>query len=71
MSLNIQTANGLLEIGGNITKEKVISAVGHEIANKEVETTVENHIKNTDVHITSNERELWTKNVENLVNLFL
>lgn len=34
MSLNIQTANGLLEIGGNVTEEKIISALGYEPADK-------------------------------------
>ena len=66
MSLNIQTATGLLEIGGNVTKEKVISALGYEPAGEEVETTVNTHTKNTDIHITADERELWTENVENL-----
>lgn len=66
MSLNIQTATGLLEIGGNVTKEKVISALGYEPANEEVETTVENHVNDTDAHVTSDERTLWNKNIENL-----
>ena len=35
MSLNIQTADGLLEIGGNVTKEKVISALGYSPADEE------------------------------------
>lgn len=35
MSLNIQTADGLLEIGGNITKEKVIFALGYSPADEE------------------------------------
>ena len=52
MSLNIQTANGLLEIGGNVTKEKVISALGYEPANK-------THISDTSLHVTSEERETW------------
>lgn len=35
MSLNIQTTNGLLEIGGKITKEKIISALGYTPADKD------------------------------------
>ena len=66
MSLNIKTATGLLEIGGKVTKEEIISALGYEPANGKIETTAENHISDTDVHITSDERELWTTNVENL-----
>ena len=66
MSLNIKTATGLLEIGGNVTKEKVISALGYEPANKEVESTVDTHTKDTDIHITTDERTLWIKNVESL-----
>ena len=66
MSINIKTSTGLLEIGGQVTKEKVISALEYVPANKEVETTVENHISDTDVHITPDERTLWTNNVENL-----
>lgn len=66
MSLNIQTSTGLLEISTKVTKDKVISALGYSPANEEIETTVDNHIKDTDAHITSDERELWTENVENL-----
>ena len=67
MSLNIQTATGLLEIGGSVTEEKIISALGYEPADKEVETTVDNHIGNTNIHITSEERTLWDKDVEDLI----
>lgn len=35
MSLNIQTADGLLEIGGKVTKEKVISALGYKPADED------------------------------------
>lgn len=66
MSLNIKTSTGLLEIGGSVTKEKVISALGYSPANEEVETTVDNHINDSDIHIASDERTLWNKNVENL-----
>ena len=66
MSLNIQTAAGLIEIGGKVTKEKVISALGYEPANKTVETAVDTHTKDTDIHIASDERTLWNRNVENL-----
>lgn len=66
MSIHVKTAAGLVEIGGSVTKEKVISALGYEPADEKVEKTVENHIKDNNVHITSSERELWTKNVENL-----
>lgn len=59
MSVNVKTANGLLEIGGKVTKEKVISALGYSPANKEVETTVDNHIKDNTSHITSEERTAW------------
>ena len=52
MSLNIQTATGLLEIGGRVTKEKVISALGYEPANK-------THAEDKTVHVTSVERETW------------
>lgn len=52
MSLNIQTATGLLEIGGNVTKEKVISALGYEPADKA-------HTEDKTVHVTSAEKETW------------
>lgn len=52
MSLNIQTATGLLEIGGNVTKEKVISALGYEPADKA-------HTTDKTVHVTSAEKETW------------
>lgn len=52
MSLNIQTANGLLEISAKVTKNKVIEALGYEPAN-------ETHVKDNIVHITSEERENW------------
>lgn len=66
MSLNIQTSTGLLEISTKVTKDKVISALGYSPANEEVETTVDNHINDADIHITSEERILWTENVEDL-----
>ena len=59
MSLNIQTPDGLLEIGGKVTKEKVISALGYSPANEEVETTVDNHTKDTDIHVTTAEKQAW------------
>lgn len=52
MSLNIQTATGLLEIGGKVTKDKVVEALGYEPANK-------THVEDNTVHITSEERENW------------
>lgn len=52
MSLNIQTATGLLEISTKVTKEKVISALGYEPANK-------THIEDKTVHVTSAEKETW------------
>lgn len=52
MSLNIQTATGLLEIGGKVTKEKVISALGYEPADKA-------HTTDKTVHVTSAEKEIW------------
>lgn len=52
MSLNIQTSTGLLEIGGKVTKEKVISALGYEPADKA-------HTEDKTVHVTSAEKEAW------------
>lgn len=52
MSLNIQTSNGLLEIGGKVTKEKVVEALGYSPAD-------ESHVKDGVAHITSKERETW------------
>jgi hypothetical protein len=52
LSLNIQTATGLIEIGGNVTKEKVIEALGYEPASKA-------HTEDKTVHVTSAERETW------------
>ena len=52
MSLNIKTATGLLEIGGNVTKEKVISALGYSPAN-------ETHVEDTSVHVSSEDRQTW------------
>ena len=52
MSLNIQTADGLLEIGGKVTKDKIVEALGYEPAN-------ETHVEDNTVHITSEERENW------------
>lgn len=66
MSINIQTSGGLLKIGGNVTKEKVTSALGYTPANAEVETTVDNHIKDPTVHITSSERTSWNTTTSNL-----
>ena len=66
MSLSIQTANGLLEISGKVTEEKVISALGYEPAKKEIETAIDSHTRNTDIHITAAEREIWNKDIENL-----
>jgi hypothetical protein len=52
LSLNIQTANGLLEIGGKVTKEKVVSALGYEPADK-------THTEDTTIHVTSAEKQTW------------
>lgn len=52
MSLNIQTSTGLLEISTKVTKDKVISALGYEPADKA-------HIEDKTVHVTSAERESW------------
>ena len=52
MSLNIQTATGLLEIGGKVTKEKVVEALGYEPANQ-------THTEDTTIHVTSAEKETW------------
>ena len=52
MSLNIQTSTGLLEIGGKVTKEKVISALGYEPADNV-------HTEDKTVHVTSIEKEIW------------
>lgn len=77
MSLNIKTATGLQEIG-KVTKEKVVSALGFEPANKSVEATVaENtsniikadaalaaHETNTRVHVTTAEKQKWDNKSE-------
>lgn len=55
MSLNIQTQNGLVEIG-KVTKEKVTTALGYTPAD---ETTLANHVANIDIHITAQERTAW------------
>lgn len=52
MSLNIQTSTGLLEISTKVTKEKVISALGYEPADKA-------HTEDKTVHVTSAEKETW------------
>jgi hypothetical protein len=65
MSLNIKTANGLQEIG-KVTKEKVVTALGYEPAKNELETTFDSHAKDTNIHITVDERTLWTETAENL-----
>ena len=52
MSLNIQTSTGLLEISTKVTKEKVISALGYEPADK-------THTTDTTLHVTSEERSAW------------
>lgn len=59
MSLNIKTATGLLEIGGKITKEKIVSALEYVPAN-------ETHVEDTDVHITSAERETWNAKADQI-----
>ena len=52
LSLNIQTSTGLLEISTKVTKEKVISALGYEPANK-------THTEDESVHVTFAEKETW------------
>ena len=56
MSLNIQTSNGLLEIGGSVTKDKVVSALGYSPANEEA---IDDHVNNSVLHITAAERAKW------------
>jgi hypothetical protein len=65
MSVNIQLENGLKKISGqSITRDKIIAALGYAPANKEVESTVENHINDTNAHITSSERTKWNAKSE-------
>ena len=63
MSINIQTSTGLLEISSDkVTKEKVVSALGYSPANAEIESTVNNHIGDSNIHITAEERARWNSN---------
>ena len=55
MSLNIQTPNGLLEIGGKVTKEKIISALEYTPANK-------THVEDANIHVSVEDRQLWDSN---------
>lgn len=66
MSINIKTSDGLLKIGGKVTKEAIDSALGYTPANAEVENTVDTHKKDLTVHITSNERTSWNTTVTDL-----
>ena len=59
LSLNIQTDTGLLAISSDVTKSKVISALGYSPAE---ESVVESHINNTSAHITEAERQKWNNN---------
>jgi hypothetical protein len=55
LSLNIKTPTGLLEIGGSgdkVTKEKIVEALGYSPAD-------EAHVKNTDVHVSTEDRQTW------------
>lgn len=52
MSLNIQTPNGLLEIGGKVTKEKIISALEYTPAN-------ETHVEDANIHVSTEDRQVW------------
>lgn len=52
MSLNIQTPNGLLEIGGKVTKEKIISALEYTPAN-------ETHVEDANIHVSAEDRKAW------------
>lgn len=56
MSLNIKTATGLLEIGGNVTKEKVISALEYVPADTEV---VNDHADDVNAHVSAADRASW------------
>ena len=58
-SINIKTAAGLVEVGGQVTQEKVLTALGYVPANEKIESTVEDHVSNTEIHIKQTERELW------------
>ena len=72
MSLNIKTPNGLQEIG-KVTKEKVVSALGFEPADKKIESTIKDntdkintteaslaaHEANTIFHVSSADRQKW------------
>ena len=64
MSINIKTATGLLEIGGNITKEKIVSALGYSPADEKIEENINNHINASNIHITSEERTVWNNKSE-------
>lgn len=57
MSINIQTTNGLKKLSGeNITKERISTALGYTPANENV---VNEHVNDTDIHITTSERNQW------------
>ena len=63
MSLNIQTTNGLKKISNDITKEKLIGALGYTPADEtqiaKLEADITAHTENTDVHVTTEDRERW------------
>ena len=52
MSINVLLADGLKEIGGKVTKEKIVSALGYTPADK-------THVEDTTLHITAEERTAW------------
>lgn len=58
MSVNVQMENGLKRIAGNssITSSKIISALGYTPADS---TKVDSHISDTNVHVTSAEKQEW------------
>lgn len=53
MSLNIQTATGLVEIGGKVTQEKIESALGYLPVKPEDLST---HIEDNSVHLSEDEK---------------
>ena len=70
MSINIKTSAGLLEIGGSVTKEKIIAALECVPADEKV---VNSHINNSNIHVTAEDKARWDSkdygDLENLPNI--
>jgi len=57
MSINIKTAEGLKKLSGeNITKEKIITALGYTPSD---EVSLDDHINEGDIHVTLNDKAKW------------